>query len=60
MSTPHANNGDQQKSQTDLEQEESQRQAARHNARLYGSPTMNDGAANVIPFGPTGNTGVQG
>ena len=39
-----------QKSQTDLEQEESQRQAARRNARLYGSPTKNDGTPNVIPF----------
>ena len=51
--------GDPQTSQTDLEQEESQRQAARRKARLYGTPPKNDGSTNVIPFGPTGSTGVQ-
>ena len=51
--------GDQQKSQTDLEQEESQRQAARRNARLYGLLKKPNGAASVSPFslGETIDTG---
>jgi hypothetical protein len=51
---------DQQKSQTEVEQEESRRQAAYRHTRLSGSPSKNDGTTNVIPFGPTGNTSVQG
>ena len=41
---------DRQKTQTELEQEESRRQAALRNARLYGSPTNNTGTNNVVPF----------
>jgi hypothetical protein len=42
-----------QKSQTQLEIEESQRLAAHRHARLYGTPTHNTGASNnVVPFPP--------
>ena len=67
MSTPDASvtgafpPRDRQLSPTELETEESRRQAARRNERLYGPAKKPDAAGTVFPFpgaaGPTGNIG---